>query len=119
MNNKEIATKLWKLNSKELKELLKSLKLYLDLTKKLWNRWKTIFNNILSWKKSYKVEYSNLWKDTAWEEAINVFKKVFWVSPKEEEVSFLENKNILAWIKVFQDDNMVDISLKKAINQIK
>jgi len=112
--------KIEKLNSSELKAILKWLKLYSDLTKKLWNRWRSIFNNKLSGQKSYKVEYTSaLWKDSAWEKSKLAFKKAFWEKPKKENVSFVINNDIFGGIKIFEDDNMVDLSLSKAIDQIK
>jgi len=112
--------KIEKLNSSELKTVLKWLKLYSDLTKKLWNRWKSIFKNKLSWESSYKVEYTSaLWVDSAWSKAEIAFKKAFSVEPKKENVSFIINDDIFGWIKIFKNDDMVDLSLAKAIDQIK
>ena len=109
-----------KLNSSELKTVLKWLKLYSDLTKKLGNRWKAIFKNKLLGTKSYKVEYTDaLWEEKAWGKANIAFKKAFWNTPKKEEVSFIVNNEIFGGVKIFEDDNMIDLSLSKAIDQIK
>jgi len=109
-----------KLNSSELKKILSWLKLYSDLTKKLWNRWKIIFNNILSWKDFYKVEYTSAFnKEKAWEESKKAYLKAFWNSPLKDDIVFIENNSILWGIKIFKNDEMVDLSLSKAIDQIK
>ena len=112
--------KIEKLNLVELKVILKWLKLYKDLTKKLWNRWKSVFNRELSWKNTYKVEYiSTSSLDSVWEKASIAFEKAFWKAPKREKIKFVENNSILGWIKIFKNDDMVDLSLSKAVNQIK
>ena len=109
-----------KLNSSELKTVLKWLKLYSDLTKKLGNRGKAIFGRELSWKKSYKVEYTSaITKDLAFDKASNAFQKAFWVIPNKEDIVFIENNTIFWGIKIFENDSMVDLSLSKAIDQIK
>ena len=38
------------LNKTELEQLLKDLRLYKDLVRKVGNRWKTIYDNIFNWK---------------------------------------------------------------------
>ncbi len=112
--------KLEKLNSGELKKVLKWLKLYRDLSRKLWNRWKAIFNRELSWKDLYKVEHtSTMSKNIAWERAIIAFEKAFWKKLKKEDVIFVENDSIFWGIKIFRNDDMIDLSLSKAIDQIK
>jgi len=111
--------KIEKLNSVELKLVLKWLKLYSNLTKKLWNRWKAIFDKEISWNNTYKIEYtSSIGKEWAWEKATVAFEKVFWESPKKEKVSFILNDDILWWVKIFKNDDMVDLSLSKAMDQI-
>ena len=86
----------------------------------MWNRWKTIFSNTLSWEKSYKVEHtSTMWEESAWEKAEEAFLKAFWDTPKKENISFIKNDTIFGGIKIFRNDDMVDLSLSKAIDQIK
>jgi len=112
--------KLENLNSGELKEVLKWLKLYSDLSRKLGNRWKSIFSRKLSWKKLYKVEYTSaLTEELAFERANWAFDKAFWCTPKKEDIVFIKNDTIFWGIKIFENDNMVDLSLSKAIDQIK
>lgn len=112
--------KLEKLNSSELKIVLKWLKLYNDLSRKLGNRWKAIFNRELSWKDYFKVEYTSAMNiDNAWEKAKWAFEKAFSVKPEKKDVVFIENNTIFWGIKIFKNDDMIDLSLSKAIDQIK
>ena len=109
-----------KLNSGELKIVLKWLKLYRDLSRKLWNRWKAIFDRELSWKNLFKVEYtstSNI--NNVWGKAELAFEKAFSVKPDKKDVVFIKNDTIFWGIKIFKNDDMVDLSLSKAIDQIK
>jgi hypothetical protein len=63
------------------------------------------------------VEYfPALGEDAAWTQAQEVFKKSFWSTPKREEVVFVENAKIKGGMKVYCDDNMVDLSYKKVEN---
>lgn len=108
------------LNLSELKDLAKSLKLYKDLSSKLWNRWKKLFWSIV-WNKSlYKVEYfESLSEKEALSEALVAFKKVFGEEPKKEDIT-LQSKKALDWgIKIYKDDNLVDFSFKKVENILK
>ncbi len=108
------------LNKEQLNELLKTLKLYKDLTKKLWNRGKQLFKSIISWESIYNVEYFNqASKDESLEEAIKVYKKVFWDDVSVENINLLEKESLQWWIKVFKDDNLVDLSFKKASEILK
>ncbi len=112
--------KLETLKTEELKGVLKWLKLYYDLTRKIWKRGKKIFNREVSWENNYKVEYfSSMNLDDVLKQSSSVFKKSFWVEPKKDEVVFIKNDDILWGIKVFQNDDMVDLSLSMAVNQIK
>ena len=111
--------KIEKLNLVELKLVLKWLKLYKDLTKKLWNRWKAIFDKETSWINTYKVEYtSSIGFEKAFEKASIGFKKAFGETPKKEKIIFVKNNSILWGVKIFKNDNVVDLSLSKAVNQI-
>jgi len=108
------------LNKEQLNELLKTLKLYRNLTKKLWNRGKRLFKSIISWKSIYSVEYF-IWasKDESLEEAIKIYKKVFWDDVSIDSINLLERESLQWWIKVFKDDNLVDLSFKKATEILK
>jgi len=103
------------ISGEELKKILKTLKLYKDLTKKLWNRWKALFKSILTWESEYKVEYyTHASKDDSLEEAIKVYKKVFWDDVSPDDIRLVEKESLEWGIKVFKDDNLVDLSFKKA-----
>ncbi len=109
----------WKDISK-LKELLKNLKLYRDLTKKLWNRWKKLFDNLINKKDFYKVQYfSSLKQEDVEQEAIKAFKKIFSVDVNKENIVFEKNKWIDWWIRIFKNDDLVDLSFKKIENILK
>lgn len=103
------------ISGEELKKILKTLKLYKELTKKLWNRWKALFKSILTWESEYKVEYYiHASKDDSLKEAIEVYKKVFWDSVSPDDIKLVEKESLEWGIKVFKDDNLVDLSFKKA-----
>ena len=108
------------LSLSESKELLRSLKLYEDLWKKLWNRWRELFKSISSWKSIYKIEYfEKASKSDAIEEWLIAFKKVFWDTPKVEDIK-LQSKKSLGWgIRIYKWDNLVDLSFKKAEDALK
>lgn len=108
------------LSLSESKELLKSLKLYDDLWKKLWIRWKNLFKSISSWKSIYKIEYFEHFSEwDALKEWLITYTKVFWETPKKEDI-ILEAKKSLDWgIRVYKDDKLVDLSFKKAEDALK
>jgi len=73
----------------------------------------------LLWKKSLKVEYfPALWEEGAWTTAQGVFSRSFDVAAKKEEVQFIQNPDLKWGMKVYCDDNMVDISYKKIENMM-
>lgn len=108
------------LNKSELQELLKELKVYKDLIKKVWNRGKKIFENIYNSKNDYLVEYySELEEAYVYEEASKIYKKLFDVKVEKEDIRFVRNDKILGWIKVYLNDNLVDMSFLKFYNLLK
>ncbi|MCD5380723.1 hypothetical protein LR004_02245 [Candidatus Gracilibacteria bacterium] len=112
--------KLDNLKAGDLKAILKGLKLYSGLTAKIGKRGKDLFHRELDGTHSYKVEYtSSQGKDSAWKQASSAFKKAFGTTPKQTEVVFIQNDEIEGGIKIFRNDDMVDLSLSMAINQIK
>jgi len=114
MNNIE-----WKSLS-ELKKILKSLKLYRDLSSKLWSRWKNIFKSIVSWTSIYKIEYfEKSSKQDALDEWLIAYKKIFGDTPTIEEITFVSKKSLEWWIRVYKDDNLVDLSFRKASEALK
>lgn len=109
-----------KLNKAELEKLLKNLRLYNDLIKKVWNRGKTIYNNIFKWINSYIVEYYPvLEEDYVFAEASAIYKKMFNLDVKKEEIKLIKNEKIRGWIKVYLNDNLVDLSFLKFYNLLK
>ena len=109
----------WKSLS-ELKEILKSLRLYKDLSEKLWNRWRNIFKSIMSNTSIYKIEYfESASKEDALEQWLTAYKKVFGESPKAEEVELIAKKSLEWWIRIYKDDNLVDFSFRKASETLK
>jgi hypothetical protein len=105
------------LDLSKLKEVLKSLKLYKDLSSKLWNRGKKLFTSIKSKKSLYKVEYfEGISEKEALREALLAYKRVFGETPNSEDI-ILQSKKSLDWgIKIYKDDNMSDLSFKKIEN---
>ena len=57
--------------------------------------------------------------DNVWEKAEKAFEKAFSVKPDKKDVVFIKNNTIFWGIKIFKNDDMVDLSLSKAIDQIK
>jgi len=102
-------TDITKMSREELQSVLKELRLYRDLTERIQNG-----------KHSYQVEYfSAVNPDLAWESAREIFSKVFKVNPKKEEVEFLKNDHLKWWIKVYLDDEVVDLSFDKVEKALK
>jgi len=100
------------LNLDDLKSLLKQINKYRNLKKQLWNRWIELFNLKLNKKNILTVEYYNN-MDLASTMALDVYKKTFNITPKIQEIKFIQKNDIKWWIKVFMNDSMVDISFSK------
>ncbi len=104
----------------ESKTLLKNLRLYRDLTKKLGNRWRRIFDKLQNNKSFFLIEYyPSISEDFAYAKAIEIYKKVFDCNPTREEVILSPKELILWWIKVYKDDNVVDLSFSKIEKKLK
>jgi len=96
------------------RELLSWLREYADMKKKLWVRGRDLFMRNMNGEKLFSVEYfSGMSEDTAWEQAEGVFKKSFGETVEKKYVSFEKNDDIKWGMKVYMDDNMVDLSFKK------
>lgn len=103
-----------KLSLSEMQELLWQLRMYSDMSKKLGRRGRDLFEQKLSGKTSFLVEYfPALWEDGAYEQAQVVYKKSFSLSPNKSDIVFLPREDIRGGIKVYSDDMMVDLSYKK------
>jgi len=108
------------LNKEELEKLLKDLNLYNDLRKKLWKRWTNLFKRNINSSNLLEVEYfSSISEDIAYDNALEIYMKVFNISPKRNEIRFISKDSIQWWIKVYKDDLMVDFSFSKVENILK
>ena len=113
-------TDITKMSLEQLKVVLKELRLYKDLTTELWERGRDLFERIQNGKHNYQVEhFSAVNPDLAWKNAEEIFSKVFKVSPKKEEVQFIKNDHLKWWIKVYLDDEVVDLSFDKVEKALK
>lgn len=102
------------MNQEESKKLLSEIKMYSDMTKKLGRRGRILFQKILTGKQSFLVEYFPAFgEDGAWEQAKNVYKKSFSLSPERSDVVFVPRESLKWGMKVYVDDSMVDVSFTK------
>ena len=98
----------------EMKKLLQNIRTYADMTGKLGLRGRKLFSHGLSGEQSLNVEYfPALGENSAWQQAQTVFKRSFKLTPKREDVVFIPSENVKWGMKVYVDDNMVDLSFKK------
>ena len=117
---KDISVNLEGKNLSELQKILKQLKLYKDLTKKLWNRWKNLFDFIVNGKSLYKVEYySSISEQEALEEAKVAYKKAFWEDIDTKNIVLKKKANLEWGIRVFKNDELLDLSFNKIEKLIK
>jgi len=106
-----------KANKAELEELLKDLRVYKDLIKKIWNRWKKIFENIFNGKNEYLVEYfPNIDESYILTEAKSIYKKMFSIDVSDADIKLIKNEKIKWGMKVYLNDNLVDLSFLKFYN---
>jgi len=104
----------------ELEALLKDLNLYNDLRKKLWKRWTQLFKRNMNNSNLLEVEYfPSINEDIAYDNALDVYTKVFNITPKKDEIRFISKKSIWWGIKVYMNDSMVDFSFSKVENILK
>ncbi len=105
------------LNKLELKELLRNLRFYNDLTKKIWNRWKKVYEKVFNWKNEYLVEYYwDIEESYVLEKAKNVYKKIFNIDIITNDIKIIKNEKIKWWMKVYLNDDLVDLSFLKFYN---
>lgn len=105
------------LQQAELEQLLKNLKTYRDLVKKVGKRWKQIFNNVFNGVNTYSVEYyGDIDEKYVLKEAKEIYKKMFDVDVKESDIEVVKNQNIKWGIKVYLNDNLIDLSFLKFYN---
>lgn len=102
------------LKLKEAKTLLRDIRLYADMTKKLGKRGAKSFSQKLNGTQSFVVEYyPALGEAGSYEQAIGVFTKSFQVSPEKKDITFIAKEDIKGGMKVYVDDMMVDLSYSK------
>ena len=121
MENKSIDSEIQKLNLKDLKSLLKNIKLYEFLNKKLWVRGRALFEMELTWKKEMIVEYfPSISEDLAYEKAKVIYEKTFSLRDVvKEDIKFIPKPKLLWGIKVYLDDSLLDISFSRIEKLIK
>jgi hypothetical protein len=100
-------------NLSEAKKILRDLRLYKDMVKKLWKRGRILFHRDMNHSHSYKIEYfPSLEKEYILEKAVSIYKQVFLVDVKKEDIILKEKINLLSWMKIYFDDACVDMSFK-------
>ncbi|MCD5375188.1 hypothetical protein LR010_01910 [Candidatus Gracilibacteria bacterium] len=101
----------------QAKDILKHLRSYADMSKKLGLRGQALFMKNFTNSQSFTVEFfPALGEESAWSTAQDIFKKSFSLSPKREEITFIENASIKGGMKVYVNDDMVDLTYKKVEN---
>ena len=102
------------LTLEEAKQVLKGISSYADMSKKLWERGKELFKKQMRGENTYVVEYfPALGQSAAWSQAEGVYAKTFHVTPGQDEVTFIEKTDVKWGMKVYCNDDMVDLSYKK------
>lgn len=102
------------LNLSELQELLKELRLFSNLKRQLWNRWRNLYYELKTGKKTFEVEYfPKISEDIAWEESKKVFEKIFKETPEKKDVVFVPKDKLEWWIKVYVGNKILDLSYEK------
>jgi len=108
------------LSISELKSILKSIREYIDLRKKLWKRGAKYFKKNLLWGHDYIVEYyPSLSKEFVLWEASKVYAEVFHEKPSQEEIFLIEKKSLWGGIKVYREDELVDMSFSNVEKKLK
>lgn len=102
----------------DLKFLLKQINKYKNFKKQLWNRWIELFNQKLTWRNIFTTDYFNN-EELSSNIALSIYKKIFNLDVKKEDIKFIKNENIKWWVKVFMNDSMVDVSFSKIEKLIK
>ncbi len=108
------------LDKAELEKLLKDLKVYNDLMKKVWKRWKDIFNNKFNWINQYSVEYyGDMDESFIITEAKEIYKKMFDTEVADTDIKLIKNEKIKWGMKIYLNDSLVDLSFLKFYNLLK
>ncbi|MCT4617687.1 MAG: hypothetical protein N4A38_05765 [Candidatus Gracilibacteria bacterium] len=107
------------LNREELKNLLKKLKTFKNLRSSLGKRGDEQFKHLEDGTPILTVEHtSKVSSSLAYEKALEVFKKAFKLEPKQEDIKFVVNDNLVGGIRVIKDDSLVDLSFLKIENAL-
>lgn len=110
-------TNLEGLDKAELELLLKDLKIYKDLIKKVWKRWKQIFDNKFNNKNEFVVEYYwDIDESFVLAEAKEIYNKIFDINVKDDDIKLVKNNEIKWWMKIYLNDNLIDLSFLKFYN---
>ncbi len=116
----QITKSLEKAKKSELKDLLKNLRMYRELVKKVWKRWQKIYHNTFDWINDYTVEYfGDLDKSYVLEKARAVYKKTFNIEVKDSDIKMEKKDNIKWGMKIYLNDNLLDLSFLKFYNLLK
>lgn len=108
------------LSREELTSLLKKLKTYKSIMSNLGKRGQAEFERLESGKPMFTVEYyPTLTEDEAFNTASGVIEKVFGDKVEKSEITFTSKESIKGWIRVFKNDNMVDLSFSKIEKALK
>jgi hypothetical protein len=109
-----------KLQKNELEELLKDLRLYKDLVKKVWSRWKKIFHNIFNETNEYSVEYYwDLDESYVFKKSKKVYKKLFDIEVDESDIKLIKKDSLKWGMRIYFNDKLVDLSFLKFYNLLK
>jgi len=116
----KITERLEKAKKGELKDLLKNLRMYRELVKKVWKRWQKIYHNTFDWINDYVVEYYwDLEKSYVLEKAKEVYKKTFDIEVNNEDIEMKQKDNIKWGMKIYLNDNLLDLSFLRFHNLLK
>lgn len=108
------------LSKEELTSLLKQLKVYRDLQKKIGKRGRGIFSKMVHGTHDYVVEYSpSLDEDYIKQKAKEIYKNIFHLDVWENEIQCIKKEALIGGFKVYFDDNMIDASFLKFYNALK
>ncbi len=108
-----------KLEKPDLLKTLKLLKKFRLLQKDIWNKSKEIFHSSFFKTQKFVVEYfPTINKNDLENFILNTFKLEYWVDIAYENILWKENQNLKWWIRLFIDDDMVDISFEKINNKL-
>lgn len=104
-----------KLNKEDLKKFLKDLKSIKFLVKDLWRKkWLEEFKRVNFNHSLNTVEYFPVMSlDEVKEISLKFFSKSFNKNISLDQIIFKENIALDGWMRIFSDDNMLDISYKK------